>query len=208
MAETSGNEGTTTTSSSDWIDSFLKGVPDITSGISAFTQGLTEQASGALTEAEGEADTAIYSQYLTAFPQYETYKENQYQTEENQTLADRLSNMGMRGQTTGGDGGGTTSAAAAYTGEQSLWDQGYTALQDQLSLSQTEAQQKLNVATATTTAGQTEQTVGGVQEALGATATGAVIGNMIVPGVGALVGGAIGLGADLIKDLGQALKWW
>jgi len=192
MAETSGNEGTTTTSSSDWIDSFLKGVPDITSGISAFTQGLTEQASGTLTQTEGEADTAIYSQYLTAFPQYETYKENQYQTEENQTLADRLSNMGMRGQTTGGDGGGTTSAAAAYTGEQSLWDQGYTALQDQLSLSQTEAQQKLNVATATTDAGKTEAGAGEVQTIIGGAEAGAAIGSMFLPGLGTAIGAGLG----------------
>jgi hypothetical protein len=183
-------------SSTDWIDSFLKGIPDITSGLSTFTQGLTTQASGSLTEAQGEADTAIYTQYLKDFPQYETYKETQYQTQENQTLADRLANMGMRGQTVGG-AGAPTSAAAAYTGEQSLWDQGYTTLQNQLGLQQTEAEQKLKVATATTTAGQTEQGVGEAEMIIGGAEAGAGIGAAIGSfggPLGTFIGGAIGAG--------------
>lgn len=194
-------------SSTDWIDSFLKGIPDITNGLSTFTQGLTTQASGALTEAQGEADTAIYTQYLKDFPQYETYKETQYQTQENQTLADRLANMGMRGQTVGG-AGDPTSAAAAYTGEQSLWDQGYTTLQNQLGLQQTEAEQKLKVATATTTAGQTEQGVGAAEQLLGATEVGAGVGFAVGGVPGAVIGGAIGFAADAAYQGGHALGWW
>jgi hypothetical protein len=176
---------------SSWIDSFLKGIPDLASGLSDFTKGLTEQASGALTTAEGEADTAIYTQYLLAFPQYETYKKGQYKTQENQTLADRLANMGMRGQSTG-EAGDTTSAAAVYTGEKSMWDEGYQVLTDELALQKTEAQQKLNVAQATIKAGQTEGGVGEWQTILGAGETGAAIGSMLLPGWGTAIGAGIG----------------
>jgi hypothetical protein len=192
-----GGEGGKSSGSSDWIDAFLKNTPDLLGGLDLFTKGITEKASAALTIAEGEADTAIYSQYLKDFPQYETFKEGQYKAEENQTLADRLAKMGMRGQTTGG-AGAPTSAATAYTGEQSLWEQGYQTLQNQLALQKTEAQQKLNVATATTQAGKTEQVMGGIGEALGAIETGAGIGSLIGGVPGALIGGSIGLIGDLL----------
>jgi len=121
-----------------------------------------------LQETEAQANIGIYQQYLSAFPGYAQTKETEYKTQEAQDLADRLSTMGMRGITTGGG----TSGAAAYGTQQSLYEQGYTNLVQQLNLEQGTAQAKLGVYKASLTEAQkaeknAEGSVGGFFEQLG-----------------------------------------
>ena len=156
------------------VGSFLTGV---TQDIEGFEKGLT-------TATEGKANQDLYQKYLDYFPQYEATKEADYQTQEAQTLGDRLAAMGMRGIQTGGTDQ-PTSGAAAYTAQKSLYDEGYTTLVNQLDLEKTSAQGKLDVANAQVTAG--DVTTGA--------AIGGAVGSIFGPvgtAVGAAVGGLVG----------------
>ena len=145
------------------VGSFLTGV---TSDISGFEKGLT-------TATEGQANKDLYQKYLDYFPQYAATKEAEYQTQEAQTLGDRLAAMGMRGIQTGG-ADQPTSGAAAYTAQKSLYDAGYETLVNQLDLEKTSAEGKLDVANAQIQAG--DVTMG----ASGGAAAGAAIGSIIL----------------------------
>ena len=161
------------------VGSFLTGV---TQDIEGFEKGLT-------TATEGQANKDLYQKYLDYFPQYEATKEQEYQTNEAQTLGDRLAAMGMRGIQTGGTDQ-PTSGAAAYTAQKSLYDAGYQTLVNQLDLEKTSAQGKLDVANAQVTAG--DVTTGA--------AIGGAVGSILGP-VGTAVGAAVGGIAGWVASL-------
>jgi len=183
--------------------------PDATTAIAEILKGLNSDFSnfqsaelmgiqGKLTETEGKANQSLYETYLSEFPQYASAKANEYQTTEAQTLGDRLAAMGMRGITTGG-GTGPTSGALVYGSEKSLYDQGFTALINQLNVEKTTAEGKLQVANATIQAAQAEQDLAkhNQESAIGSgigTVLGGIAGAFIGGPAGAIAGASIGGG--------------
>jgi hypothetical protein len=177
--------------------SLMKDLGDILSGVNSDVSNIDK---GKLTQAQATADISTYQQYLNDFPQYESFKETEYKTTENQTLADRLSAMGMRGIQTGG-AGQATSGAAVYSGEKSLYDQGYTQLVNSLELEKTKAQGQLAVAQASLQEGKSTENagigglIGGILGGIGGFIlggpAGAVAGYELGAGAGEAIGGAI-----------------
>jgi len=147
------------------MSDLLTGAADLTAGIvsgnpASIATGAADVLTGLITDlsggsattqvqhAQAESDISTYEQYLKDFPQYQATAEAQYTANEGQVLGGQLAAMGVRGgsETTAE---GVTSAGAAYGGEKSLYDQGYTELSNQLQLEQTKAQGQLAVAQST-----------------------------------------------------------
>lgn len=196
----------------DWsggLTAFTDILKSVSDDYSKLQNATLTEAGGKLSLAEGKANKSLYEQYLSAFPQYAQQKEGEFKAVENQTLADRLAAMGMKGITTGG-AGAPTSAATAYEGEKSLYDTAYETLTNQLGLEQTKAQGQLDVANATIDTAQAtidqskknqDSAIGGeIGTGLGALA-GGLIGTFLLPGVGT-VGGAAG-GSEIGNALGE-----
>lgn len=185
------SSSTPSSSTTDPLDLLALG-GDLGGILSGINTDFSNIQKGQLTQAQANADISTYQQYLNDFPQYESFKESEYKTTENQTLADRLAAMGMRGIQTGG-AGQATSSAAVYSGEKSLYDQGYTALVNSLELDKTKAQGQLSVAQASLDQGKSTENsgIGGI---IGGILGG--IGGLILGGpAGAAAGYALGEGA-------------
>jgi len=110
-------------------------------------QQSAEDAQRAAEHTAAKSVVSTYQTYLDQFPAYAAAKEGEYQTQEAQTLGDRLAAMGVRGQTSGG-AGPATSAGSFYTAQKSLFDTGYQQLVQSLNLEETKAQNQLKAAQA------------------------------------------------------------